>query len=87
MRTANIKIAHFGQILTTADFFEAMPGLPKQTVYSLIRKIAISSKIKHVSRRVFELITKAEFAIDVTSQMEIITKELSPQILCKDLCV
>ena len=87
MRTANINIAHLGQTLTTADFFEAMPGLPKQTVYSRIRQLLTSGVIKRVGRGVYERSTKTEFTIEITSQMEIITKELSSQLPYIDFCV
>ncbi len=87
MRTANINLAHMGQTLATADFFEMMPGLPKQTVYSRIRQLAIGGEIKRVGRGVYQRTAKTEFDIDVTSQMEHIFKELSSQFPYIDICV
>ena len=87
MRIENFNIAHLGQTLTTADFFKAMPGLPKPTVYSRIRQLLTSGKIKRVGRGVYEYSTKAEFTIEITSQMENIAKELSSQFPYIEICV
>ena len=87
MRKASINIAHLGQTLTTADFFEAMPGLPKPTVYSRIRQLITSGEIKRVGRGVYERSDKAEFTVEITSQMENIAKELSSQLPYIDMCV
>ena len=87
MRTATINIAQFGHTLTTTDFFEAMPGLPKPTVYSRIRQLITSGEIKRVGRGVYERSTKAEFTIEVTSQMENIAKSLFSQFPYIEFCV
>ncbi len=87
MKTANINIAQLGQTLTTADFFKAMPGLPKPTVYSRIRQLLTSGEIKRIGRGVYERSTKAEFTFEITSQIENIANELSSQFPYIDLCV
>ena len=87
MRTSNFNIAHFGQIMRTADFFDAMPGLPKQTVYSRIRQLATSGEIKRVGRGIYQRTNKAEFAFDITSKIENLAKELSSQFPYIDVCV
>ena len=64
-----------------------MPGLPAPTVYSRIRKLVTSGEIKRVGRGVYQRTAKAEFAFDVTSQMERIAKELASQFPYIDMCV
>ncbi len=58
-----------GGELTVADFFEASPALPPQTVYSRIRSLVQNGSLSRVGRGRYAVVRKPKYEVPVTDWM------------------
>ena len=58
-----------GGELTVADFFEASPALPPQTVYSRIRSLVQNGSLSRVGRGRYVVVRKPKYEVPVTDWM------------------
>jgi len=64
------------ELFSTKDFFELMPDVPKQTVYSRIRALERAGRIFPVGRGLFRTGCKLKFNEPISEKMEEVNKYL-----------
>ena len=87
MAGQNINIMNSCSTLTTADFFRAMPGIPKATVYSRIRSMVIRGIVQRVGRGVYERTGKSAFAFEASESMRAIASSITKDFPYINYCV
>jgi len=75
------------ELISTKDFFELMPDVPKQTVYSRIRALERAGRIFPVGRGLFRTGCKLKYNEPISELMEEVNKYLIEHCEGIDFCL
>ena len=74
-------------IVTTADFFAAYPGVPAPTVYSKIRKLVKTGALQVIGKGRYTTIPKLRYKPEITPWMRQVANLLKEQCMGVNFCI